>query len=245
MKRKIKAGKAEITLSNPRLWTNPNKILICVGHCKPQAFATRADKTVTFFPVIGPQKPKLMRKVLDAVGNKDFKIGSLEMFLAVFLAKKRFVYDKSKYDKYLKCYDFKVFLRARYVRCDAVIKTAGGKIKFRIDIPVGAFQEVEGKPKCCEDKTDVADVIGKQDEPPAKEAGQAAKDLYEEALKRERVKESDMLKEMMDAAERSGFGKKKKKVLKPLKKLKLDYDFEDWDRKDDKPVIKIKPKWGF
>ena len=243
MKRKLKVHGTELIFGAPEFWTNPNRILICVGDCKKRAFASRAGKTVTFFPVLGPTSPKRMREVLDAIKVKGLKIHQLEIFLSAALGSKRFTFEKSAYDKYLECYSFKVFLQATYVRCSAMIRQAGKTIKFRIDLPVGVYQQVEGTPDCCAERKRVTEMIGDYHEPPAEVHDQIARDLYEEAKKKEEVKKSDMLDEMLKGASRSKFGKKID--WDAFKKLGLDYEYDGKLHDGDRPVIKIKPKWGW
>lgn len=244
MANEIKVGAATIKLTDPRFRRSRRGIVLALGRCRTGAFVARNGETITFFPRVGPQKPRRLRRVLDAInGPPAFKIENLELHLATLLGSFEYTIDASIFDKYRECYDFRAELFVTYVRCDATIGDGKGRLVFTIDFPVGARVHVTGKPVCCEDKPEVRDRIGDEHAPPEDTLGEAANDLYEKAKKREEERRKRLEKLLEDGLEW--------KLKLPLKyRLDPDWGFEfDYDEEEkegkDKPVIRIKPKWGF
>lgn len=244
MATEIKVGRATIDLTGAEFHRSANAITLAVGRCKTGDFLTRSGETVTFFPQVGPFRPRLMRRVLDAIdGPKGFKIEHLEAHLSAMLGSFEYLFDPAIFQRFRECYDWKGDLFVTYVRCDASIGSGKGKIAFTIDFPVGAFVRVTGKPVCCPDRGDLYEVIGPDHAPPAEAVGKIARKLYDEAVeaekKRRRRIEELLKKDLEWKLELDG-----KYRLDPRWGFDFKYD-EDAKKGKDKPIFRVKPKFGF
>jgi len=239
----IAVNKAQITLTDPEFRQSKNAILLAVGRCKDGALIARNGETITFFPRVGPDKRKRMRKVLDSIGGPPkFKIGHLEVHLGLQLGTFEYTINSDILKPYLECYDLRAELYVTYVHCDATIGAGKSKTVFSIDFPVGAFIRVTGKPVCCPEKPELFAEIGDKHAPPEDAEDTAAGEMYEGAKKKDEER-ARRLEEFFKK------GLDWKFDLGRDYKLNPGWGFDSNYGKDkkgkDKPIIKIKPKFGF
>ena len=247
MKRVIKIGKGQIELSKPFLGPPLNSRVIGLGKCKTGSQILRGGKTITFYPVVEFKSVKQARKVLDALGlDRKIKVEHLQLHLSTILGRLVFTVDPSVLEPYRKCYDYRWSVSAIYVHCTAKVGKGAKKMTFEISYPVEVHSLILGTPNCCPDEPELGRGLPTPEPGPGKDAEKLARELYEKARKDLEDMEREMLEDFGDFdGEEFKWKLGMPGDFKPKAKWGLNYDFDEVDKPDDKPVIRIRPRWKF